>query len=240
MPNELVPITKCLRCQFRKFIPEAHPAQAKRTVTEIQNAWEKAMHIDERSGMLYISADKIHSILRVGSKANAQYIVQTIPNEVKQEIEGQVYIAAYEVMKLLEKRILEVGSTTRQNLVYCQRVYHTIRDLPEIELLQQKCRDMRRKIVKELKAKRIKKYKIKYDELTGEPLNKKTSEFSHIRSQFVYVALSTNIQNGLIVNKEVHDRITQNDIHDEGELYALCEKMGWNLSWYEPFVKILT
>lgn len=235
MPNELVPIVKCLKYSFKDRMPAPVSTQAKKTVTEIQNAWEKAIYLDETSGMLYINTNKLHSILRVGSKANAQYIVQTMPKEVKKEVDHEVYIAAYEVIKCLEKRILEVRGTTRQNLAYCEAVYHTIRDLPEIELLQQKCCAARHAIVKKLKAQRIKKYKIQCDELTGAKLQKRTAEFSHIRSQFIYVELSTNIDNGLIVNKETHNLITAKDINDEKALFDLCEQMKWDLKWYKYF-----
>ena len=45
----------------------------------------------------------------------------------------------------------------------------------------------------------------------------------------MYQEYSDNIENGLIVNKETHDKITRKEINDEDELYDLCIDNGWNL-----------
>ena len=92
---------------------------------------------------------------------------------------------------------------------------------------------------RKLKSKRIKKYNIKEDELTGKNIDIRTCEFSHIRSVSMYQEYSDNIENGLIVNKETHDKITRKEINDEDELYDLCIDNGWNLQWYEKYKKHL-
>ena len=86
---------------------------------------------------------------------------------------------------------------------------------------------------------KIKKYNIKEDELTGKNIDIRTCEFSHIRSVSMYQEYSDNIENGLIVNKETHDKITRKEINDEDELYDLCIDNGWNLQWYEKYKKHL-
>ena len=80
---------------------------------------------------------------------------------------------------------------------------------------------------------------IKEDELTGKNIDIRTCEFSHIRSVSMYQEYSDNIENGLIVNKETHDKITRKEINDEDELYDLCIDNGWNLQWYEKYKKHL-
>ena len=92
---------------------------------------------------------------------------------------------------------------------------------------------------RKLKSKRIKKYNIKEDELTGKNIDIRTCEFSHIRSVSMYQEYSDNIENGLIVNKKTHDKITRKEINDEDELYDLCIDNGWNLQWYEKYKKHL-
>ena len=77
------------------------------------------------------------------------------------------------------------------------------------------------------------------DELTGKNIDIRTCEFSHIRSVSMYQEYSDNIENGLIVNKETHDKITRKEINDEDELYDLCIDNGWNLQWYEKYKKHL-
>ena len=66
-------------------------------------------------------------------------------------------------------------------------------------------------------------------------LDNKNSDFSHIRSFSLYPHLADNIKNGLIVNKSTHKIITEENINDEDELYALCEKKGWTTNWYDKF-----
>ena len=55
----------------------------------------------------------------------------------------------------------------------------------------------------------------------------------------MYQEYSDNIENGLIVNKETHDKITRKEINDEDEIYDLCIDNGWNLQWYEKYKKHL-
>jgi len=86
-----------------------------------------------------------------------------------------------------------------------------------------------------LKKRRIKTYKIKFDELTGLPLDTKNSDFSHIRSFSLFPGLADNINNGLIVNKNTHKIITEKNINDEEELYDLCIEMNWQTNWYDEF-----
>ena len=88
---------------------------------------------------------------------------------------------------------------------------------------------------KGLKKKRINKYNIKNDELTGDILRRKTAEFSHIRNYCIYREISSDIENGLIVNKETHVIITKKGINDENELKELCIEKGWNLEWYKKY-----
>lgn len=66
-------------------------------------------------------------------------------------------------------------------------------------------------------------------------LDIKNSDFSHIRSYSLYPLSADNIKNGLIVNKSTHKIITEENISDEDELYALCKKMGWTTNWYDKF-----
>ena len=44
-----------------------------------------------------------------------------------------------------------------------------------------------------------------------------------------------SIENGLIINKTTHEKITQLRINDENELLQLCELEGWLTAWHESF-----
>jgi hypothetical protein len=89
-----------------------------------------------------------------------------------------------------------------------------------------------------LKKQRIKRLSICRDELTGIPLLP-TSEFSHIRSCAIYPQLTPFTWNGLIVNKNIHQTITDAYINDEDELYDLCRSQRWSTDWYEDYIRQL-
>ena len=120
---------------------------------------------------------------------------------------------------------------------YSEKIYKAIRDSDTAENIRttyiKQIQDSR----KNLKNKRIRKYKIRKDELTGEKLIKKTAEFSHIRSYALFKDIADDIENGLIVNKETHEIITKRGINDEDELYCLCKELNWDIEWMEKFKK---
>mgnify|MGYP007106268965 CR=1 FL=1 len=76
---------------------------------------------------------------------------------------------------------------------------------------------------RKLKSKRIKKYNIKEDELTGKNIDIRTCEFSHIRSVSMYQEYSDNIENGL------YKCLTISIINPSAQkLKLLIEKLKWN------------
>ena len=67
-----------------------------------------------------------------------------------------------------------------------EAIYKAIRDTPEAQVLRTRYQIMLKDERKKLKDRRIKKYKIKKDELTGKSLFKSKAEFSHIRSFAIF------------------------------------------------------
>ena len=72
------------------------------------------------------------------------------------------------------------------------------------------------------KYKRIKKYKIKVDELTGTNLKTQTAEFSHIRSVAIYPDSQLELDNGLIVNKKKLWNNNRKKEYKMKMIYTLC------------------
>lgn len=116
-------------------------------------------------------------------------------------------------------------------------MYLAIRDSDTACFLRAEYYESLKNCVKKLKKLRIKKFNITHDELTGEILKKRTSEFSHIRSCSIYPHFMDNIFNGHIVNKEIHEIITDRSINDENQLYDLCVKMNWKTNWYDEYIQ---
>lgn len=215
-------------------IPNSDNINTKKVVTEIQNAWKYCI-LDEM-GFIWIIAEKLHSILRT-TKSNAKYYIQQIDKKDKYNFNGSLYIRGSAVIYILDKRLQSTGEIiTSNNLKYSWEIYSKIRDCPEAQLIRNQYSELIKTYKKKLKKDRIKKLKIKKDELTGEDLDIKTSEFAHIRSYSIYKDISTNIFNGLIVNKSTHKKITQKKVNDENELFNLCVEYNWNIKWYKGYI----
>lgn len=214
--------------------PERAQNLNNRTVKAIKNAFDKAI-LDKR-GWIWIEEESIHSLLRVKTKADARYYMEKVPKEYERSINGKKYIRGFTFIAIINKFIEEKGNNKYLPLV--NDYYNCINESNDVKVVKMEYARFLKEEKKKLKAKRIKKYKIKVDELTGKKINKKTCEFSHIRSVSVYQEYSDNIENGLIVNKETHDEITMKVINDEDELYDFCLTKGWSLSWYDNYKKL--
>lgn len=221
--------------RFKDTLNELERKLNKGVFTQIKNAYSALVYIDENY-RLWISTEKLAVILRTDA-SKAEYMVTNLGAKYKITVDEQEFIEAAELSKLIFKQIEQVSnSKTKIYLKFSEKQLMQIRDYPKFENEKRLIDDIRLEEIKKLKDKRIKYNNITHDELTGKELNKKTAEFSHIRSKILYRAISNNINNGLIVNKSTHDIITQNCVEDEEDLKTLCIQMNWNLDWYRIFI----
>lgn len=214
--------------------PEVNKDAKSKVVKEISNAWKNTSIIDYK-GWIWVKKDKLHSILRT-TKNNMEYIFMQIPDQYKATFGSETYVRGYEVLRLIAKSLEEDGTGTKGiYLETSKKYYDSISSCDKAKLLRLEYDNQLKNQRKLLKKKRIKAYKVKYDELTKEPLKTRSAEFSHIRSVAIYKFISDSIDNGLIVNKETHNIITSHGINDEDELLGLCHEMDWCIDWYDVF-----
>ena len=225
-------------------IPSSDYTDNKSCAKSISNAWKESVIIDQ-NGVLWVCEDKVHTILRT-TKSIAKYYISKISNSEKRKLGNSNYIRGSCILKEIDIRLQTADTMKKENyLRYSIQNYEVIRDAKDVKLIRLKSHEKTKESRKTLKRKRIKEYKskcnirIKEDELTNEPL-RRDAEFSHIRSCSAYPELVSNIDNGHIVNKETHKIITENNVNDEDELLLLCEKQGWNTSWYKGYKKIFS
>ena len=207
-----------------------------RTTKGIMNAWVGSLHVDNMTGGLYVRAEQLHTILRLGSRSDGQYLVDSVSKGDKIILNNEVYVAAYIVIGLLEKRMESADLRKRSYLKQSESIFQSIRDTSEVIMLQEEIRQRREIAIRKLKNERIKMLGIKQDELTNKILVKTTAEFSHIRKKTEYRQYAMNVYNGLVVNKETHEIITKANIHDEEELLDLCYTQKWDTKWYNEFI----
>ena len=213
--------------------PEKPEIAAKQTITAIENSYNQCCFLDRR-GVMWFNVERLDGILRT-TKCIARHIVSEIPDSLKLFVASKIYVTGYEVGKLIDSRIQTTGlQSTREYLKYSESIYIAIRDCDSSFNIRASFALESKEKRKGLKSRRVRRYKIKYDELTNDIL-KYGAEFSHIRSYAIFSASANDVENGLIVNKQIHKEITAKNINDEDELLNLCIENSWNTEWYEKF-----
>ncbi|WP_297632285.1 hypothetical protein [uncultured Clostridium sp.] len=213
--------------------PEIGEGEHKGTVTRIVNACKDCI-IEANTSTVFISEDSLGEILRLRAEDKIRIILSNINEDDKYE--NSKYILLGECLKLINKEMNEARSESkRKYLRVSEQALINIRDCDQLRVMNGKIDENYLKDLKKLKKTRIRVYKIREDELTGESLIKRKAEFSHIRSKASYPALALDIENGLIVNKETHDKITEENVENEEKLKSLCEREKWNVEWYEKY-----
>ena len=212
-------------------MPERAKDLDKTTVKKIINAINRGK--PDSRGLIWIKCSTLHTVLRVKTKVDARYLLETIDKKYKTTYEGEEYVLWSSIISIVERRREE--NPKNRYLSSVMDILNEINECDEIQLLRLKAKNLMEQRVKKLKNKRIRSYKLKDDELTNDPLDKKKAEFSHIRSVAMFPELAEMLWNGLIVNKDTHFIITQVGINDEEELYKLCYEKGWNTAWYKTY-----
>ena len=83
-----------------------------------------------------------------------------------------------------------------------------------------------------LKKARIEKFNIKKCEFTGKIFENDSSvEFAHIESVVTNPFKALDLDNGVIILKEIHKNITKSNIHSFNELYRFCLENDYALEW---------
>jgi hypothetical protein len=209
----------------------------KATAHSIHNAWMETAIIDNH-GMIWVLSKRLGEILRT-SKSNAKYIVSKTTKEHQKQSANGTYLRYSEVNRLLSNIITTPSTDTQEKYAgYSESIGIAIRDSPQAKLLRLQTFEEWQKARRRLKGQRLRSLKLSHDELTGKPLTP-SSQFSHVRSCSVYPHLLGFIWNGLIVNRDIHQIITQQSVNDENELFSLCQQQKWSTNWYDHYISQL-
>ena len=226
---------------------EGQAGLAKGTLRGIFNAWVSASVIDER-GALWVKASELHTILRT-KKDKARHLLGGASKRDKVQITRANWLGNEKVVETLVRstKVCEwvnqsiqspVASRTAEYLRYSEAVFRKVRDCNQAKLLRAVYREQIQSAQKNLKKQRVKRLKLKHDELTGESLLK-GANFAHIRAACVYFEMADKDWNGIVVNTETHLLLTQEGILDEIELLQICEKKQWKTGWHDTFKREL-
>jgi hypothetical protein len=220
---------------------------AKGTLKGIFNAWVAASVIDQR-GAVWVKVSQLHTILRT-TKDKARYLVGSVGRRDKVQMTGTNLIGGEKVLETLVRstKICDwvnesiqspVVARTVEYLKYSEAVYRQVRDSKDARLLRAEFREQLQSTQRNLKRQRMKRLKIRHDELTGESLDKEAN-FAHIRAASLYFEMADKDWNGVLVNVLTHRLLTKEGILDEGELLHMCKKKKWKTDWYNAFKREL-
>lgn len=219
---------------FIFITPQYDETYNQSVIKQILKAWKNGGNLDA-FGRVWVDTCYLPQILRTNA-TNAKYLVGKLSDKFVLEFDGKKFVRGTEIGRLIDMGIQSADTRSKEkNLRVSRDVYNAIVDSEAAQLLRADYMEHNKNDKKKLKKKRIKKYNIVRDELTNEVLDENNCQFSHIRSWSLYPELATNIDNGHIVNEQIHNIITQRGINDEEELLILCIEMGWNTSWYDSY-----
>jgi hypothetical protein len=220
---------------------------AKGTLKGIFNAWIAASVIDQRGGV-WVKASKLHTILRM-KKDRARYLLGGADKRDKVQMTGEGVMGGEKVLETLVRssKVCEwvdhsiqspVTSRTADYLKYSEAIYRKVRDCDRAKLLRAEFHQQLKSTQRNLKKLRVKRLKLKHDELTGEALEK-SANFAHIRAACHFFEIADKDWNGVVINEGTHLLLTKKGIFDEGELLHFCEKKKWKTDWHGAFKREL-
>ncbi len=220
---------------------------AKGTLKGIFNAWIAASVIDQRGGV-WVKASKLHTILRM-KKDRVRYLLGGADKRDKVQMTGEGVFGGEKVLETLVRssKVCEwvdysiqspVASRTAEYRRYSEAVYRQVRDSKDARLLRAEFHQQLKSTQKNLKKQRVKRMKLKHDELTGDSLEK-NANFAHIRAACHYFEMADKDWNGVVINEGTHLVLTKEGIFDEGELLEFCAKKKWKTEWHGAFKREL-
>ena len=102
--NELAVINSFIR-DIRYNMPKKAEELDKRTIKTIYNA--VGAGVIDTKGIIWFDCSKLHTILRVKTKNDAAYILETVDNKYKANYSNSTYIRWSSLVAIIAKRVEE-------------------------------------------------------------------------------------------------------------------------------------
>jgi hypothetical protein len=189
------------------------------------------------NGVPFIKVKGIADIIRTGNSGLERALIYQglpgfLPRSEIVSIDGFDHISGHSLCAILDSRIACRSGKTKQYLQIALNLYFKIlnfgpvRDLKEmfLEEIEQKRAS--------LKNERIKFYRINQCEFSGQPFNDTSLvQFAHIDSVVYNPGRALDINNGVIILREIHAEMTRRGINTYEETFSFCEEKGYSLDW---------
>jgi hypothetical protein len=193
------------------------------------------------NGVPFIKVKGIADIIRTNNSGLEKALIYQglpgfLPRSEIVSIDGFDHISGHSLCAILDSRIACRSGKTKQYLQIALNIYYkiinsgAIRDLKEIFLEEiEKKRPS-------LKSDRIRIRNILECEFTKEKIfDYSLVQFAHIDSVVYNPYRALDINNGVIIFREIHADMTRQGINTFEETYLYCEENSYSLIWVEKF-----
>lgn len=214
-----------------KVLSNLHTA----TLSTIRNAFYRAMLVYP-NGACFVHVTELANLLRTGNGAHnilwqhglAGYASPSQPYNIGDNI----YISGPDFCSLLDARLMVTSGTKNLYLKYVRSIYQAITSSSQITNLRTIFVENMISRRSDLKRERISAYSITECEFSGEPIrNLDEVVFAHIDSVATAPLRALDIRNGVIILREIHDELTNLQIHDFAGMYDFCISNNLDTTW---------
>lgn len=189
------------------------------------------------NGVPFIKVKGIADIIRTGNSGLERALIYQglpgfLPRSEIVSIDGLDHISGHSLCAILDSRIACRSGKTKQYLQIALNMYYKILNSGAV-------RDLKEMFLEEienkrgsLKTERIRAYNIKKCEFTGESFHDLFAvQFAHIDSVVYNPGKALDVNNGVIILREIHADMTRRGINTYEETYSYCDKNGYSLDW---------
>lgn len=212
-------------------------------ITGILNAFLSNTLVTE-FGYVYFKVNGLNNILRTSvSGLERAYVYQGVPEQFSPSeiisFNGDDYISRYELIKLIEYRLDNVPSAkTKLYLEIVKEIYDRVVNYPDFTNLKNAFIEKVQEKRSSLKAARMTEYNIMNCEFTNAIITRDNIieyEFAHLDAVAHNPFLALNIDNGVIIHKNIHLDMTKKRLNTAQDIYNYCIEHGYLVDWAKVF-----
>lgn len=207
------------------------------TITSIINAINCS--VVHSYGIIYIDMSSLHTLLRTNGRGSANYFVnrgiENISSPVKMiNHNDRMYITGPDFLSLVQARITYSNGRQKIYLKLVRSLFIKLSDHNNIEQLVNLRRERIDLERNRLKQQRIKIRSITQCEFTETVFTSSNQvDFAHIESVDTNPFRSLDVNNGVIILKEIHRELTRLGIQDFAGMLEFCENNNYSIQWAE-------
>lgn len=200
----------------------------------------KALYVNTKicvNGIPFIKVQGIADIIRTGNSGLERALIYQglpgfLPRSEIVSIDGFDHISGHSLCAILDSRIANRSGKTKQYLQIALSLYCKILNTGAVRDLKEMFLDEIESKRASLKSERIRVHGITKCEFTESPIyDYSLVQFAHIDSVVYNPNRALDINNGVIILREIHADMTRQGINSYEETYSYCVAHGYSLKW---------